>query len=107
MIETVKQLKEQRPDLVKDFEVMIHEQLLNQIYLEVIDAINMEERVETFMELCTPNMSKTTYTPEAIRELINLKQEQDTTMFCEIMLQDIEGMNVKEIKKYLKSEIRE
>ena len=72
MIETVEQLKEIRPDLVQDFETMTHEQLLNQIYLEVIDALNMEERVQTFMEECT-TMSYTTYTPEVIKKLI---QEQ-------------------------------
>lgn len=102
MIKTVEQLKELRPDLVKDFEAMTREELLNQIYLEVIDALNMEERVEVFMELCTPNMSYTTYTPESIRDMVSIKQEQDIELFCKMALEDIKGMNKKEIIEYLK-----
>lgn len=102
MIETVEQLKQERPDLVKDFEAMTREQLLDQIYEECKDAINMEERVEVFMELCTPNMSYTTYTPESLRSMIATKQEQDISDFCEMALEDIEGMDLKEVKEYLR-----
>lgn len=105
MIETVEQLKQERPDLVKDFEAMTHEELLNQIYLEVIDAINMEERVQIFMNECT-TLSKTTYTPNAIQELIQNKREIDISDFCEMVLEDIKGMSLKEVKQYLKNEIK-
>lgn len=75
MIETIEELKEQRPDLVDLFESMDRDQLLNQCYLECIDALNMEERVSVFMEECTINMSKTNYDPAALRTLISQKQE--------------------------------
>lgn len=82
MIENIKQLKKERPDLVKDFEKMTHKQLLEQCYLECIDAINMEERVSFFMQECTNNMSKTNYTIDSISALIRQKQEQDIIDFC-------------------------
>lgn len=104
MIETTKQLKKERPDLVRFFENMSHKRLLEQIYLEVIDAINMEERVQTFMSECT-DMSKTTYTPEVIKGLVQDKYERDISYFCKISLEDIEGMDVEEIKEYLREEI--
>ena len=101
MIQTVEQLKQERPDLVDDFEKMSHEELLNQIYLEAKDAINMEERVAVFMELCTPNMSYTTYTPESIRQMVATKQEQDERDLYDMILEDTEGMDVEEIRNYL------
>jgi len=107
MITSTEQLKKERPDLVELFEGMSHEQLLEQIYKEVQDGLNMEERVEVFMSLCTPNMSKTTYTPEAIKSMIEEKERQDTSEFCKTMLEDIDGMDIKEIKKYLQDEIIE
>lgn len=82
MIENVEQLKKERPDLVEDFEKMSKEELLNQCYLECIDAINMEERVSVFMEECTLNMSKTNYTEESLRRMISDKQEFDINEFC-------------------------
>ena len=104
MIETVEQLKQERPDLVELFESMDREQLLNQIYLEVKDAVNMEERVAIFMNGCT-NLSKTNYSPHVIKTLIQEKYERDISQFCEMVLEDIEGMDVEEIKGYLESEV--
>lgn len=40
MIENIQQLKDERPDLVADFEKMTKEELLKQCYLECIDARN-------------------------------------------------------------------
>lgn len=82
MIDTVEELKEKRPDLVELFEDMTREQLLNQCYLECIDAINMEERVSLFMEECTINMSKTNYSLESLKSLIDSKKEADIDEFC-------------------------
>lgn len=82
MIDTVKELKEKRPDLVELFEGMTREQLLNQCYLECIDSINMEERVSLFMEECTINMSKTNYSLESLKSLIDSKKEADIDEFC-------------------------
>lgn len=104
MIETVEQLKERRPDLVSDFEAMSKEELLNQIYLEVIDALNMEDRVQLFMSECT-DMSKTTYSLETIKKLINDRRIRDISFFCEAMLEDIEDMDLEEVKQYLIEEI--
>lgn len=105
MLETVNQLKKERPDLVKLFEGMTHTQLLKQIYKEVLDAVNMEERVQIFMNECTNGMSKTTYTPESIKSMISTKQQSDISEFCQTALEDIEGMDIEEIKSYLQSEI--
>ena len=106
MIETVEQLKQERPDLVELFESMDREQLLNQIYLEVIDAVNMEKRVEVFMELCTPNMSKTTYTEGSIRSMVQTQKEIEISQFCEMALEDTEAMDAEEIRNYLREEVR-
>jgi len=110
MIETTEEndevtcLKEQRPDLVELFEGMDREQLLNQIYLEVIDALNMEERVQTFMNECT-GMSKTTYTPEVIKGLIQDQHLRDISEFCEMTLEDTEDMDLEETRQYLREEV--
>ena len=104
MIETVEQLKQERPDLVELFESMNREQLLEQIYKEVLDGVNMEERVAIFMNECT-NLSKTNYPPHVIKTLIQEKYERDISQFCEMVLEDIEGMDVEEIKGYLESEV--
>lgn len=88
MIENISQLKSERPDLVESFEKMDREQLLKQCYLECIDAINMEERVQVFMNECTLNLSKTTYAPSSIRSMINSKQEQDIIDFCQDLVCD-------------------
>ncbi len=82
MINTIEQLKKERPDLVETFEKMSKEELLKQCYLECIDAINMEKRVSLFMEECTINMSKTNYTLDALKTLINDKKEADIDEFC-------------------------
>lgn len=88
MIENIEQLKNERPDLVELFEGMSKEQLLNQCYLECIDAINMEERVSIFMAECTLNMSKTNYTEESLKSLISNKHEYDINEFCYYELVD-------------------
>lgn len=77
MIKDIEQLKQERPDLVESFESMQHEELLNQCYLECIDAINMEKRVALFMSECTDNMSNTNYTLDSLISLINQKKEKD------------------------------
>ncbi|MGK6342875.1 hypothetical protein ACMGDK_11585 [Chryseobacterium sp. DT-3] len=88
MIETIEQLKEERPDLVELFEAMTRDQLLNQCYLECIDALNMEERVSVFMDECTINMSKTNYDTAVLRTFINQKKEYDINEFCYIETAD-------------------
>ena len=104
MIKTIEQLKEQRPDLVELFESMSKEQLLNQIYLEVIDGLNMEERVQLFMDECT-SLSKTNYSIETLKSLIEEGKKQEISLFCQFALDDIEDMNIEEIKEYLREEI--
>ena len=91
MIETIEQLKHERPDLVELFENMSKEELLKQCYLECIDALNMEERVSVFMSECTINMSKTNYDPAVLRTLINDKQEADIDEFCYYETIDLDG----------------
>jgi hypothetical protein len=100
MINTVEQLKKERPNLVKDFEAMSREQLLEQIYLECMDAINMEERVQTFMSECT-DMSYTTYTPEVIKGLVQDKYNRDISEWCQMTLEDADGDD-----EYILEEVR-
>lgn len=106
MIETIEQLKAKRPDLVELFEGMNREQLLEQIYKESKDAINMEERVSLFMEHCTIDMSKTTYTLESLKTLIQENKEAEISDFCADMLEDISDMSKSEIVEYLYDRIR-
>lgn len=82
MIQSIEQLKKERPDLVEEFESMTREQLIEQCYKEALDAINMESRVALFMEECTISMSKTNYTLESLRSMINEKKEHDINEFC-------------------------
>ncbi len=88
MIENIEQLKSERPDLVELFENMTKEELLKQCYLECIDAINMESRVQTFMNECTVNLSKTNYTIESIRSMISEKYQYDLSRFCHYEVSD-------------------
>ena len=104
MINTVEQLKKERPDLVETFEKMTKEELLNQCYLESIDAINMEKRVQLFMNECT-SLSKTNYTIEKLKKLIEENKKQTISLFCQITIDDIEDMTKEEIIEYLKEEI--
>lgn len=101
MIETVEQLKAERPDIVEVFEAMTKEELLDQIYLEVLDGLNMEDRVQLFMNECT-DLSKTTYTLDSIKTLINARQIKDIQQFCADLLEDSEGDS-----KYILAEIKE
>jgi hypothetical protein len=102
MIENVERLKKERPDLVGLFEKMDREQLLNQCYLECIDAINMERRVSLFMENCTNNMGYTTYTLESLTQLIADKQELDIRNWCADIVEDSDGDNNYIIERVLK-----
>lgn len=102
---TLEELKTERPDLIELFESMDREQLLQQIYKESLDAINMEERVQVFMNECTNGMSKTNYTPEVIKGLISSKQQSDISDFCKIALDDMQGMDLIEVRDYLQTEI--
>lgn len=84
---------------------MNREQLLEQIYKESLDAINMEERVQIFMNECTNGLSKTNCTPEVIKGLISDKQQTDISEFCKMALEDMEGMDIVEVRAYLQSEV--
>jgi len=103
MINSVDELKKERPDLVDLFEGLSKEDLINQCYLESIDAINMEERVQLFMNECTLNMSKTNYTLDSIRLLISQKKDYDTKEFCKDLLEesDFKTDITETIKNYL------
>lgn len=101
MLETIEQLKAERPDIVKIFQAMTKEELLDQIYLEVLDGLNMEDRVQLFMNECT-ELSKTTYTLDSIRTLINARQIKDIQQFCVDLLEDSEGDS-----EYILAEIKE
>lgn len=101
MLETVEELKKHRPDLVEDFEKMSRDELLNQIYLEAIDAINMEKRVSFFMENCTNGFSKTNYTLDSLESMVNDKKETDLNDFCYDIVRDYSNSD-EELLEYIK-----
>lgn len=87
MTKDINTFKKERPDLVESYKGMSREELLKQCLLEARDAVNMEARVQVFMNECT-QMSKTNYTETVIRGLIVSKQEHDIDVFCEDLLED-------------------
>lgn len=103
MIESIEDLKKERPDLVESFENMSKSELLEQCYKEALDAINMESRVAVFMEHCTRNMSNTTYTEDAIKALIAEKEHSDKVEFCESLLKDGSGVSSVILSLFLDS----
>ncbi len=88
MFKDIKELKKERPELVERFENLSKDELVKQCCLEAIDAINMEERVQLFMNECTISMSKTTYTIASLEKMIADKKEYDLNMFCFGLLYD-------------------
>ncbi len=52
------------------------------------------------MNECTNNMSKTTYTLESLKSLIQDKQEFDLDWFCKYLTEDFTDKQIlKEVKK--------
>lgn len=84
-------LQKDYPDLVKEYSEMNKDQLLEQICAEVRDLHNMENRVALFMSLCTDNMSKTNYTLDAIKQLVEDKEQKDIVSFCQDLIEDTAG----------------
>jgi hypothetical protein len=91
----VNKLKENHPELVKEYSEMDKEQLLEQICGEVLDLNLMQERVYLFMHKCTQNYSKTNYSIESIKTMISSKQEHDINVFCKDLFNDFKGDNKK------------
>lgn len=81
-MEHLEKLKVTHPELVEQYSAMTKEELLNQICAEVLDLHAMDDRVQLFMNECTNGMSKTNYTLESLKTLINTKQEMDIAEFC-------------------------
>ena len=79
---SVEEFKVENSDLVKQWSEMTKEQLLEVIVNEVNDALNMNKRVQLFMNECTLNMSKTTYDLDVIKDLIKDKKKYDLNEFC-------------------------
>lgn len=99
----LKELEEKYPELVAEYSAMTKEQLLEQICAEVLDLHAMEERVQVFMNECTLDMSKTNYTPETIKTLINSKQEGDISEFCLGLIEDYGFKTDKEIADFVRN----
>ncbi len=97
-------LQKIRPDLAKMYlgyyQKMSKEQFLLEACGDVLDLVAMQERVAVFMELCTDNMSYTTYPPETIRSLVSYKQEQDLILFCQELMDDYD--NPQDMFDYVK-----
>lgn len=82
-------LEKRFPDLVEEMEKhnMTHEQLLERACGEILDLLAMQERVSVFMEYCTENLSKTNYTPDVIRMLVEQKQNNDISRYCQDLIE--------------------
>lgn len=83
------QMREKHPDMVKVWEQLTKDELLEAMCGEVIDLFSMMERVSVFMEECT-DMSKVNYTPDVIRDLIKKKKEADIDDFCFLECEEAE-----------------
>lgn len=83
--------KQQSPELVELWNNMTREQLLEEVWKESTDAVNMESRVALFMEYCSNGMSKTNYTLESIQTLIDAGKESDIREWCRMTFDDSEG----------------
>ena len=92
-MKNVDKLKENYPELVKEYSEMDKEQLLDQICSEVLDLNLMQERVYLFMHECTENVSKTNYSIESIKTMIIDKQEHDINVFCKDLFNDFKSDN--------------
>lgn len=109
-MQTIEEFKKERADLVELWSGMSKEELYEEIFKEAVDAVNMEERVQLFMNECT-NLSKTTYTLESLKTLINEQKEVDINDYCywvcddttdEDILEEIKN-RAKEANKYQKN----
>ena len=85
---SLEEFKVNRKDLHNLWNNMSREELLEEIWKESLDAVNMETRVQLFMEECTVGMSKTTYTLDVIKDLIRDKQQYDLSEFCKNILDE-------------------
>ncbi|KAA5532675.1 hypothetical protein F0919_18005 [Taibaiella lutea] len=96
------QMREKHPEMVRGWENLSKEDLLEAMCGEVLDLFSMMERVSIFMEECT-NMSKVTYTPEVIKEMIKKKKEEDINDFCFLECEESEDEDIlSEIKERAK-----
>lgn len=88
--EIIQNFKIEQTDLFNFYKGLSHEELLNQIILEVTDLQAMEERVSFFMSECTCNMSKTNYTIDSLKTLVEERKQRDHDEsiqdFCEELL---------------------
>lgn len=98
MIKNVKELDRKYPEIDKLSKELSNKALRRQFKLEIIDLMNMEERVSVFMQECTNNMCKTTYTIASIKELISLRKEEDLDEFCS----DLNEMSTEGIMSEIK-----
>jgi hypothetical protein len=105
MLKTIKELKQERPDLVELFESMDREQLLKQCYKEVLDAINMETRVAVFMEELETGLGYTTYTVESIKQIVENAFQNNVNNYILTVIDDTDGMSAEEIIEYMKGDL--
>lgn len=85
---TVEQFKEYNKDLVEEYCKMDKNQLLKEFFNLCTDGINANTRVAFLMENCTDGMSKTTYTLETMKSLIDVKKELDLKEWCASLIED-------------------
>lgn len=105
LINTIEEFKKERPDLVEDFEKMNREELLEQIYKESLDAMNMCTRVELLMIRSTIDLSNTGYSLESIETLIKEADERKIAEWLHTASarEDVEygDVTMEESKEYL------
>lgn len=98
-MKNIEKLQEKHPELVQQYAEMTKSQLLETICGEVLDLLDMQERVAFFMDKCT-NMSKTTYTIESLDRLITEHKEQEFNENCFIISDEQSDASIlREVKE--------
>lgn len=89
-----------RPELIESYKGMTKEQLIEEISGEVLDLLDMVDRVQLFNSECTLSMSRPTYKLDDIKREINERKEFDIDQFCANLIDD--GTDDEDILKEIK-----
>ncbi len=84
----IQELQERSPELMAIYDKIPLNELLEALCGEVLDLLDMRERVQLFNEECTIGMSKPHYKLDAIRDEINARKIADRDDFCADFVED-------------------
>ena|ERR1043165_3699672 len=94
----IEKLREIAPELVKEYSEMSKDDLLEVCCGEVLDLFAATDRVSLFMEECT-DMSKTNYTLDSLKTLIQKRREQDLNEWCWYLIDEEDSVILETVKK--------